>query len=199
MAQSSRNSQDSAKSAWVNGSDQNQLSHLEKFSAVPLSTKQRPAKMEKTQDQGSNAKLPIQAQLHGPLSSIYTLSKYHVSSHGSCLSKIPRESVLASHDISRNVHFRQGYVKMVWGGLWESSFVRGLLNETELRELHRLVTWSVIMEEKQRHGELDTQKQQAESHPASPLPSGYLVIYRVIKNSWENLWLLNWVKVYNFL
>ena len=37
------------------------------------------------------------------LSPIYTLSKHHVSSHGSCLSKTPCDS--ASHDINRNFHF----------------------------------------------------------------------------------------------
>ena len=63
-------------------------------------TNQRSAK---TWDQGSVAKLTKQAPHHCLLSPMYTLSKNHVSSNGSCLSKTPCES--ASHDISRNFHF----------------------------------------------------------------------------------------------
>ena len=51
----------------------------------------------------SVAKLATQAHCHCLLSSIYTLSKHHISSHESCLSKTTRES--ASPDISRNFHF----------------------------------------------------------------------------------------------
>ena len=73
---------------------------------MPFSTKQRSAKVEKAQDQGSIAKLAVQAQLHGSLSSIYTLSKHHVSTHGFCVSKIPRENEVCENGVG--VAFEKG-------------------------------------------------------------------------------------------
>jgi len=83
VAQPSRNSQAWARLAWANRKDKGQQEHQEKFSAVPLSLKQRSAK---TQDQQAlYSKLYRQAQpslCHCPLSPIYTPSKHHVSSMG---------------------------------------------------------------------------------------------------------------------
>jgi hypothetical protein len=42
----------------------------------------------------------MQAGHHCPLSPIYTPTKHHVFSYGSCLSKIPHESVLAKLHVS---------------------------------------------------------------------------------------------------
>jgi len=58
------------------------------------------------------AKVAMQGRLHGPLSPIYTLSKLHMSFHGSCFSKRPQ--MLASvkyhvslhHTVGNEVHLK---------------------------------------------------------------------------------------------
>ena len=102
VAQSSRNCQVSSELAQVSENDKDQQGCQEKFSAVPFSMKIR--RSEKTQDHRSLAKLDMQAYHLCPLSLIYPLSRYHVCSHGSSLSKTPCEST--SHDTTRNFHIR---------------------------------------------------------------------------------------------
>ena len=108
VAQPGRNSQ-----AWANRSNQDQQGHQE-FSAVPLSTKWRSAKM-KMWDQQSIVKLAMQARCHCLLSPIYTPSKHLLSSHRSYISKTPCKCEVCltktpsvksvSAGISRNFHF----------------------------------------------------------------------------------------------
>lgn len=100
MAWSSRNRQASTKLTCVSKSNQDHLGCQEKLSAMPLSAKQRSVKM---QDKRSVAKLASKHAVALYCTHYYTLSKHHVSSHGSYLSKTPCES--ASPDISRNFYF----------------------------------------------------------------------------------------------
>jgi hypothetical protein len=96
IVQFSRNCQAYAKLAGVSRRDKDQLGIQKKFSAMPLSKKQTSAKT-KTWDQWSIAELAIKAWFPCPLSLIYTLSKYYMFSHGSCLRTTPPESVTAKH------------------------------------------------------------------------------------------------------
>lgn len=116
-AQSSRNCQASIELTRARRSSQEQLGRQEKFSAMHLSMKQRsPKTTMKMQDQRSVAAMP--AHLHYSFTTMYTLSKHHVSSQGSCFSKTSNESVLAkhhvtaSHDISSNFHFRRKHFQV---------------------------------------------------------------------------------------
>jgi hypothetical protein len=105
VAKSNRNYQASTNSERVSRSYQDQPGQHEKLFAVPLSMKRRTPKLW---NQRGSAKLAMQAYCPCLLSSIYTLSKRHMSFHGSCLSKAPHESV--SHDTPRNFPFQ----KIMW-------------------------------------------------------------------------------------
>jgi hypothetical protein len=79
-----------------------------------------------------HCKASYASKLYHPLSPIYTLSKHHVSSHMSCLSKTPSESVLL--DILRNFHFREADRGMQstsgdihWPSLWSFCLFPGFL------------------------------------------------------------------------
>jgi hypothetical protein len=97
VTRSSRNSQASAKSAVVSRRDQDQPEYFEKFSAIPLSTKWRSAKMS---SHWSTTQLAMQAYHRCLLSPIYTLSQHHLSSHQSYFSKTSHESVSAKRYIT---------------------------------------------------------------------------------------------------
>jgi hypothetical protein len=100
VAQSSRNCQASAESAGVIGSNRDQLGCHLSLNKGKISEDAMPRECLLHECSCASTLSP-------PLSPIYILSKHHVSSPGSCLSKISREA--ASHDTTRNFYFI-----MVW-------------------------------------------------------------------------------------
>jgi hypothetical protein len=96
MAWSRRNFQASAEFSRVSKRDQDQPEWQE-FSAMPLSTKWRLATTLRLM---KSCTMQVLCDFYWVLLILY---KYHMSSHRSCLSKIPHEC--ASHDTTRNFHF----------------------------------------------------------------------------------------------